>query len=132
MARERMKVVGTVVAGLALAAALGATAGAVSAQSTEWVNLKQGINLVGGPLYEDVAPDAFLGCLPPTSWRALYIWDAPTQTWKHFFNTNDGVPSYVNRSDLGGIVRIPRASGVSLIMNQPVNNAWPRTDPGCQ
>lgn len=132
MARERMKVVATVVTGLALAALLGATAGAVSAQSTERVNLVRGHNLVGGPLYEDVRPGDFLGCLPATSWRALYLWDAPTQTWKHFFNTNLGIPSYVNRTDLGGIDRIPRASGLYLIMDQPVSNAWPKTDPGCQ
>ena len=36
--------------------------------------------------------------------------------WQHFFNTANGVPTYVNSTSAGGISAIPGFSGVVLIM----------------
>jgi hypothetical protein len=106
---------------LGVAALLGGSLGVVMA-STRSQSLSAGFNLAGGPLNGDVAPDQFVGCLPASSWRAVYIWDSATQTWEHFFNTSAGVPAYVNSAGTGGITAVPRFSGVVLIMNQAVGS----------
>lgn len=106
--------------GLVAAAALGGSLGVATAVTT---NLGSGFNLVGGPLKQDTAPLDWVGCLPSTSWSAIYIWDGSAQEWQHYFNTTSGVPSYVNSPSVGGILSIKRYSGVVLLMNQAVSNA---------
>lgn len=120
MPKLRPKLAAIVVSSLLLAAVLGATAGIAAAGSRS--TLYPGLNLVGGPLYDSLPPQDYLACLPSGSWRAIYLWDAATQTWQHYFNTSLGIPSYVNRTDLGGIQLIPQAAGLWIIMVQQVNN----------
>ncbi len=102
-------------------ALLGASLGMAVAGTT---SLSSGFNLVGGPIGGDVQPDIFVKCIQPASaWTAVYIWDAQNQKWLHFFNTANGVPSFVNQGGNGGISVIPRFSGVALIMASAVANA---------
>lgn len=105
---------------LGLAAVLGGSLGMVAAGTRS--NLQAGFNLAGGPLQADTAPDQFVGCLPANSWTAIYIWDAVNQNWKHYFNTGDGVPAYVNQAGVGGITTIPRFAGVVIIMKSAVSS----------
>ena len=111
-----------VVCSLTVAAVLGGSLGIVAAGSRP--SLGTGFNLVGGPLSESVAPDKFVGCLPSTSWDAVYVWDSSNQTWKHYFNKANGTPEYVNSTSAGGIGSIPRLSGVVLIMKTAVSNPF--------
>lgn len=115
----RKKYLSLFLAAIAVAGALGSSLGLVAAGVRQ--NLGAGFNLVGGPLNADVPPAQFIACLPAGSWDAIYIWDAQTQTWKHYFNQSD-VPAYVNDVNLGGIAVIPRLSGVVLMMGQAVTN----------
>jgi hypothetical protein len=108
---------------LLLAGVLGSSLGLAAAGTRP--PLSAGVNpTVGGPLGESLEPGKFLSCLPASSWTALYTWDAPNQRWLHFFNTSQGIPSYVNNSAVGGIVTIPRFSGVALIMASSVSNPF--------
>lgn len=121
MSWMRRKTFALVAASLAAAAMLGGTLGIAMAGTA---NLGSGFQLVGGPTLGDVPPAQWISCVTPnTAWKAVYIWDAPNQQWKHYFNTNNGVPAYVNQTASGGISVIPRFAGVALIMNQPVNGA---------
>jgi hypothetical protein len=95
-------------------------------------DLAQGVNpAVGGPLSADVPPGDFVGCLPATAWKGMYIFDSATQRWEHHFNTQGAgaVPAYVNNVQAGGIDIIPRFSGLVLIMNQAVENPFLRDFP---
>ncbi len=120
MPKLRLKLAAIVALSLLLAAVLGATAGIAAAGSRS--TLYPGLNLVGGPLFDNLPPQEYLACLPANSWRAIYLWDAATQTWRHYFNTNLGIPAYVNRNDLGGIQIIPQAAGLWIIMVQQVDS----------
>jgi hypothetical protein len=82
--------------------------------------LVPGFNLIGGPLFADMNPDDFMSCLPDGSWQAIYIWNAQSQTWQHYFNSGGSLPSYVNHADAGGIEKIPQLAGVVIIMNTGV------------
>jgi hypothetical protein len=115
----RKKYVSLMLALVAVVGALGSSLGLVAAGVRS--NLGVGFNLVGGPLNGDVSPGQFVACLPAASWEAIYIWDASTQTWKHYFNQS-GVPAYVNDPAVGGISTIPRLAGVVLMMEQAVSN----------
>ena len=81
------------------------------------------------PLGAAVPPGQYIACLPAGSWRAIYIWDAQTQTWKHFFNVSN-VPAYVNDPALGGIAQIPQLAGVVLMMNVAVQAPQLKDTPG--
>jgi len=116
----RKKYLAVIVASLAVVAALGSSLGLVAAGTRQSVST--GFNLVGGPLQADMPPAQFVACLPASSWTAVYIWDAQSQTWKHHFNTGSGTPAYVNDTALGGISVIPRLSGVVLMMAQAVTS----------
>ena len=115
MSWMRQRSFALVAGSLGLAALLGGSLGFAAAGNKP--ALGAGYNLTGGPLNGDVQPDAFLGCLPASSWTALYIWDAQAQTWKHYLAN---VPAYVNASNVGGISIVPRFSGVVLIMTTAV------------
>jgi hypothetical protein len=115
----RKRTIAVITAAVGLAAILGGSLGLVAAGTRS--PLSAGFNITGGPLGADVQPAEFVACLPASSWNAIYIWDAQAQTWKHHFNTNGtGVPQYVNQTAVGGILVIPRLSGVILLMNQSV------------
>jgi hypothetical protein len=121
MSRIKRKTFVVLAAMVAVVALLGASLGMAAAGTT---NLSSGFQLVGGPIGGDVAPATFVQCIQPsTAWTAVYIWDAPNQQWLHFFNTANGVPSFVNLSANGGISIIPRFSGVAMIMASAVANA---------
>jgi hypothetical protein len=127
MSTLRLKIAAVVAVGLVLAAVLGASAGIVTAGPRS--TLYPGLNLVGGPLYGNVAPADYLACLPSNSWRAIYLYDAPTQTWKHYVNTNLGYPAYINRSELGGITIIPQVAGLWILMEQQVDSPRVKDSP---
>lgn len=116
----RKKTLAVILASMAVVAALGSSLGLVAAGTRQ--SLSAGFNLAGGPLQADMPPAQFVACLPASSWTAVYIWDAQTQTWKHHFNTGSGAAAYVNDAQLGGITVIPRLSGVVLMMSQAVSN----------
>lgn len=120
MRKMKRKAIALTAAAIAVAGLLGASLGMAFAGST---SLSQGFNLVGGPLYADTSPAAWVSCLPSGSWKAVYLWDATHQRWMHFFNVSGGVPAYVNDPSTGAITSIPKLSGVALIMNQAVSNA---------
>ncbi len=82
--------------------------------------LVPGFNLIGGPLFADMDPEDFTSCLPDGSWQAIYIWNAQTQTWQHYFSDSGSLPSYVNHVEAGGIDEIPQLSGVVIVMNTTV------------
>jgi hypothetical protein len=117
----RKRYLSLLLAAVTVVAALGSTLGLVAAR-TRAQDLVAGFNIIGGP-QDAMAPAPFLSCLPAGSWDALYIWDAPNQTWRHFFNPAD-VPGYVNDTQLGGITSIPGNAGVVLIMGQGVNDPF--------
>ncbi len=121
MKRMRTKMLSVALVGVAIAAALGSGLGLATARVLN-NPLVQGMNLVGGPLSADVPPADYVACLPSTSWRGVYIFDAQTQSWRHYFNTAKGIPAYVNRTDLGGIAVVPRLAGVFILMDQQVNS----------
>ena len=127
----RKRTLAMTLAVVGLVAALGSSLGLVAAGTRQ--DLVAGFNLVGGPLQADVAPGTFVSCLPAASWKAIYIWDAQTQTWRHHFNLNS-VPAYVNESSVGGITIIPRLAGVILMMGQAVDNPQLKDSPAeaCQ
>ncbi|MFN0096162.1 MAG: hypothetical protein ACKVVT_15480 [Dehalococcoidia bacterium] len=114
----RTKATALVAASLGVAAILGGSLGVVAAGVRQ--PLSAGFNLAGGPLNGDVSPAEYIACLPTSSWNSVYIWDGPSQTWRHYFNTASGVPAYVNQSTAGGIATIPRGAGVVLLMNSSV------------
>ena len=87
-------------------------------------SLSAGFNLVGGPVGADIAPDDYVSCLPDGSWNAIYIWKADTQQWKHYFNTDQGAPAFVNDADAGGIVVVNRGTGVVILMEEDVPSAF--------
>lgn len=118
MSWYRRKSLALVAASLSAAAFLGASLG-IAAAGVRNDPLVAGFNLVGGPLRGDVAPDAFLGCLPANSWTGLYIFDSPTQSWRHYLAD---VPAYVNAGENNGVTIVPRATGVALIMKQGVTS----------
>ena len=112
---------GLVVGSLALAAILGGSLGIAFAKHTSTVtgvcaNGSPGcnINFVGAIRSGSVSPSAFTSCIPVGTWEAIYIWDGPTQEWRHYFNPS--VPAYVNSTAAGGIDQIPGFAGVVLIM----------------
>ena len=109
-----------VAATLGVAAILGGSLGIVAAGTRQ--PLGAGFNLAGGPLNSDVTPDQYVACLPVGSWNAVYIWDGVNQTWQHYFTTTgaNAVPAYVNSSGSGGIVVIPKFSGVVILMQSAV------------
>jgi hypothetical protein len=109
---------------LLVVAMLGASLGIATANQ-RLVTLVPGFNLIGGPLVGDVEPDDFVGCLPDTSWTAIYIWDPVAQSWEHYFNTEQAnIPDYINNAAVGGIQEIPRLAGVVIIMTQQVTNPF--------
>ena len=116
----KRRTVAVAAAGLGIAAIFGGTLGVAFAGTSD---LTTGFNLVGGPTAADVQAKDWVSCLPATSWQSVYIWDAPTQAWKHYFNTSSGVPAYVNQQASGGIGSIPQYSGVVIIMNTAVSGA---------
>jgi hypothetical protein len=126
----RSKTFAVIVGAVGVAAILGGSLGIATA-SVRHQPLTVGFNLVGGPLSADVAPGDFVGCLPATSWSAVYLWDGAHQQWQHFFNTQGttAVPAYVNATASGGIAIIPRLSGVALIMNSAVSSPQLRDAP---
>lgn len=121
MKSMRTKVIAVVLLGVAVAAALGSGLGLATARVLS-NPLVPGMNLVGGPLNSDVPPADYIACLPSNSWRGVYIFDAQTQSWRHYFNTAKGIPAYVNRTDLGGISVVPRLAGVFILMDQQVDS----------
>lgn len=112
LGNSRKKVIGLVTAVFGTAALLGGTLGAAAARDPQ--NLSAGSNFVGGPL-EAMTPEKFTSCLPD-SWNSIYIWDAPTQQWKHYVNP-EKVPDYVNSDEVGGISAIPRFAGLAILMD---------------
>lgn len=123
MSKLRLKVASIAALCLTLAAVLGLSAGFVAAGPRSQP-LLPGLNLLGGPLHDSVPPADFLACLPPSSWKAIYLYRAETQTWQHYFNPSLGIPAYANRSDLGGIAVIPQTAGLWIIMEQRVDNPF--------
>jgi hypothetical protein len=116
----KSRMVAFVAGSFTLAALLGASLGVVVAGPRSGLGV--GFNLVGGPLQSAVPPQTFVGCLPTTSWDAVYLWDGANQRWQHYFNKANGTPEYVNSTDAGGINQIPRLAGVVLIMRTAVTN----------
>jgi hypothetical protein len=114
---------GLVVGSFALAAILGASLGVAVAKHSTTVtgvcpNGSPGCNtnnFVGTIRSGSVSPSSFTSCIPAGTWEAIYIWDGPTQEWRHFFNTTK-FPAYINASQAGGIDQIPGFAGVVLIM----------------
>lgn len=84
-------------------------------------SLSEGFNLIGGPITSSLPPTEFLKCLPKSSWSALYIWNSSSQEWEHYFNTEFGVPAYVNDPAVRGVAMVPRGSGVMIFsrVDQP-------------
>ena len=127
MSRMKRKTLLLLASMVSVVAILGASLGMAVAGTA---SLGAGFNLVGGPMGGDVAPRSWVECITPaTSWNAVYIWDAGNQRWLHFFNTANGTPDYVNQGPNGGIITIPRFSGVALIMNTAVSNAKLKDSP---
>jgi hypothetical protein len=120
----RNPAVGLAAAILGIAALLGGSLGMATA-ATRPGGLSQGVNLIAGPLASDVEPGKFVSCLPPTSWKAMYIWRHETQTWNHYFNTktSDGIPGFVNSPEAGGVSVVVQASGVAIIMAHDVDES---------
>ncbi len=117
------KALAVVAAGATVATLLGASLGIAVAKHTSQVGGvcsggSPGCNIhyVGAIRNNSVSPDSFTKCLPSGDWDAIYIWDGPTQSWEHYFNTARGVPAYTNQTSAGGIDTIPGFSGVVLIM----------------
>ena len=102
---------------------LGASLGVAMANQRN-TTLVPGFNLIGGPLFGSIPPDDFMGCFPDGSWEAIYIWNAETQSWKHYFAETTSLPGYVNHADAGGIDKIPQLSGVVVIMKTQVSNPF--------
>lgn len=123
MSKLRLKIATVAVLCLTLAGTLGVSAGLVTA-GTRSQPLLPGPNLLGGPLQDSVPPGDFLACLPATSWKAVYLYVAETQTWRHYFNPSLSMPSYVNKADFGGISVIPQAAGLWIIMQERVDNPF--------
>jgi hypothetical protein len=110
------------VAIIGVAALLGGSLGLATAGTRG--PLYPGANFVAGPFSGDVSPDKFVECLTPTHWKAIYIWEGDQQSWRHYFNTaGNGVPSFVNQPDVGGMEVVPQFSGLVLLMH-------PDTPPG--
>ena len=108
---------------VAVAALFGASLGIVAAGQKP--TLFEGSNpTYGGPLAGDVTPDHWVSCLPSQSWRAVYMWEPNSQTWRHYFNTEKNIPAYVNNAEVGGIVEIPRLRGLAMIMDQQVDSPF--------
>lgn len=120
MSWMKRKAFGVAAAGLGLAAIFGGSLGVAFAGTRD---LSTGMNVIGGPIRADVQAKDFVSCLPKTSWISIYIWDAQGQKWLHYFNTNTGVPAYVNQQESGGIGSIPKLSGVYIFMNTAVSGA---------
>ena len=100
---------------------LGGTLGAMAGSR----DLNADFNLIGGPQGSSMQPATFVSCLPSDSWQVLYLWDGPTQTWRHFVNTSTiNASGYINDEDVGGMSSIPRNAGVILMMNAAVVNAF--------
>jgi hypothetical protein len=119
MGSMKLKIASLFFAAFGNAANLGGTLGVVSAGQKP--PLYQGSNpAVGGPFGGNVSPETWVKCLPPSSWRAIYLWDGTHQRWGHHFNTAKGIPDYVNDSDVGGINQIPRLSGLAMQMDEAV------------
>jgi hypothetical protein len=108
---------------LGVAAMLGGTLGVATAATRP---LSSGFNLIGGPVSGDVKADKYVSCLPTNSWKAVYIWKADQQEWRHYFNTtgSSNVPAFVNNVAAGGIDDVPRGSGVVILTTQAVPNAF--------
>ncbi len=109
---------------LAFAAILGGSLG-LAAAGTRSDPLLVGQNVVGGPLKGDVAPAKFVSCLG-SSWSAVYVWDNRPegqggQRWQHYLRA---VPDYVNGQSVGGIVSVPRFSGVYVFMTSQVTSPF--------
>jgi hypothetical protein len=117
----KSRALGLAVTTFGLAAVLGGSLGVAMAGTR---SLSQGFNLVGGPVSSSVSAEEWVSCLPAQSWDAVYIWQAETQQWKHYFNPGkNNTPTYVNNVNAGGIGTIPRGTGVVMIMSQAVSNA---------
>lgn len=122
------RALGLSVTTVGLAAVLGGSLGVAMAGTR---SLSQGFNLVGGPISGSVTATQWVSCLPAQSWDAVYIWQAETQEWKHYFNpAKNNTPNYVNNINAGGIGSIPQGSGVVMIMSQAVPNAQVLDRPG--
>lgn len=122
------RALGLAVTTVGLAAVLGGSLGVAMAGTR---SLTDGFNLVGGPVSSNVSAEDWVSCLPSQSWDAVYIWQAETQEWKHYFNpAKNNTPGYVNNITAGGIGTIPRGSGVVMIMSQTVANATVPDGPG--
>lgn len=114
---------GLVVGSFALAAILGGSLGvAVAKHATTVTGVCPGgspgcntNNFVGTIRSNAVSPATFTQCIPAGTWEAIYIWDGPTQEWRHYFNQTK-FPAYVNSIQAGGIDQIPGFAGVVLIM----------------
>lgn len=108
---------------VAVAALFGASLGIVAAGQKP--TLYEGANpAYGGPIGTNVEPDHWVSCLPSDSWRAVYIWETGSQSWRHYFNTEKGIPGYVNSTEVGGINQIPRLVGVAMIMDEQVDSPY--------
>ena len=115
------RALGLAVTTVGLAAVLGGSLGVAMAGTR---SLSDGFNLVGGPTGSSVTAEEWVSCLPSQSWDAVYIWQAETQEWKHYFNPGkNNTPNYVNSVNAGGIGSIPRGAGVVMIMSQTVSSA---------
>lgn len=112
MSWMRRKSFALVAASLGVAAMLGGTLGIAMAGTT---NLGSGFQLVGGPTLGDVPPDKWISCVTPnTAWTAVYIWDAPNQQWKHFFNTNNGAPASATPANASAIPAVRSRTNRSM------------------
>ncbi|MBI5948003.1 MAG: hypothetical protein HY875_07690 [Chloroflexi bacterium] len=114
---------------LLLAAVLGSSLGIAAGQGRRdatgaAVPLVVGQNYTGPLGNQPVTPESWLSCLPAQSWSALYSWDAANQQWKHYFNTARGIPAYVNKAEVGGILTLTPPAGVALIMEVKVDNPF--------
>lgn len=122
------RALGLAVSTVGLAAVLGGSLGVAMAGTR---SLTEGFNLVGGPISSNVSAEEWVSCLPEQSWDAVYIWQAETQEWKHYFNPDkNNTPNYVNSTNAGGIGSIPRGTGVVMIMSQTVTDAQVADAPG--
>ncbi|MCA9824974.1 MAG: hypothetical protein KC482_11115 [Dehalococcoidia bacterium] len=119
--RSRVTVV--VVMTLLVVSMLGASLGVAMANQRN-TTLVPGFNLIGGPLFADIAPDDFMACAPDGSWEVIYIWNAENQTWRHYFNDSGSLPDYINDVEAGGIKKIPQLSGVVVIMKTQWTNPY--------
>jgi hypothetical protein len=115
----RKKFIGLVAAVFGTAALLGSSVGVMAAREPQ--QLSAGSNFIGGPI-QAMPPQKFTSCLAAGDWNSLYVWDAPTQQWKHYINPTK-VPAYVNDPQVGGIATIPALSGLAILMDNAVPSA---------